>query len=692
MLKKKLNLIKYLRHIGVLLSIIFLIFIFSIVETKAQNNSKFELVDIRFQGNNAFSASELLAQLESKKTPWWFWKFLRSFTPLGSEKKYFDSLNVSIDKRALTDFYITNGFFLTKVSNVIEFDTAKSNAVLIYIIEEGNPSTFGKLNIYGIESLQEDERQSFLNRFSNISEGRYFRQKEIEKSISEVLRFLTNNGYLFAQYDSAVVIKDTILFKADVNIYFNTGSKHLVNGINILKSGPGASDISEDLIKDIVDLKSGENYDQSRLERSEIRLLRTGLFNSISVNPVIKDTQNNFVPIEIVAQVGTLNEISPEIKGDNDFNSFNTGLGINLIRKNFLGNARKFSLSTSFRLIDVLKFDFRNLFRSNSNRDSTYQGVVDLELGIEQPYLFGRPILTATKAYYRSSKFKTDSEKLIGASQSFDFEMPEYTFITLLKPQISLELTEFDLNFSTLEISIKARSLTPAISVELGSYKTDNLFFPISGYNLYFVPEIFQARTDVKINQIDTSAETTQTGWFWKIQSSFSKFFSVSRDKNGAFGWKFKVGYIQSLFGNYDLIPPNKTFFSGGSNSVRGWRSRELLPKDEVEYFGITNRGDNTPRGGTFLVEGSFEFRRKFLEDFGFALFLDYGNVWNGYKKVSFNQFAAATGFGLRYYSPIAPFRIDFGFKLYNPNDKSFIFTKKFLSNLEFHFGIGEAF
>lgn len=684
--------IKYLAHIGVFLSTIFLSFIFSPPEVKAQNNSRFELVDIRFEGNRSFSASELSAQLESKKTPWWFWKFLRSFTPLGSEKKYFDSLNVSIDKRALTDFYLTNGFFLTKVSNIVEFDTTKESAILIYIIDEGKPSTFGKLNIFGIEPLQEEERQSFLNRFSNLSEGRPFRQNEIERSISEVLRFLTNNGYLFAQYDSAVVIKDTILFKADVNIYFNIGTKHFVDGLNILKGGPGATDISEDLIKDIVALKSGENYDQSRLERSEIRLLRTGLFNSISVNPVIRDTQNNFVPIEILAQVGTLNEISPEIKIDNDFNSFNTGLGINLIRKNFFGNARKLSLSTSFRLIDVLKFDFRNLFKSSSNRDSTYQGVVDLELGIEQPYLFGKPILTATKAYYRSSKFKTDSEKLIGASQSFDFEMPEYTFITLLKPQISLELTEFELNLSSLDISIKARSLTPAFSVELGSYKTDNLFFPLSGYNFYFVPEVFQSKTDVRINQSDTSAELTQTGWFWKLQSSFSQFFSVSRDKNGAFGWKFKVGYIQSISGNYDLIPPNRTFFSGGSNSVRGWRSRELLPKDEVEYFGIANRGDNTPRGGTFLIEGSLEFRRKFLEDFGFALFLDYGNVWNGYKKIAFNQFAAATGFGLRYYSPIAPFRIDFGFKFYNPDDKSFIFTKKFLSTLEFHFGIGEVF
>lgn len=669
---------------------ILLYFSLGFAYTLAQNNQKYELVDIRFQGNNSFSSAQLEGQLESKKSPWWFWKFIKSFTPLGSEKKLFDSLNISVDKRALLDFYLTNGFFLAKVSSFSQIDSIKQEAVLNFIIDEGPRASFGKLNLSGIESLEENVRVNVLNRFSKISEGQPFSQNEILKSINEVLRYLTNNGYLFSQYDSVIVIKDTVAFRADVNIYFNFGRKHLVNGINIIKTGPGAAEISEDLIRDILALKSGENYDQSRLERSELRLLRTGLFSSISVNPVIKDTQNYFVPIEILAQVSTLNDISPEIKVDNDFNSFNTGLGVSLARKNFLGNARKLTLSTSFRLIDVLAFDFKNLF--NSKTDSTYQGVMDLELGLEQPYLFGRPILTATKAYYRSSTFKKTTEKLIGANQSFDFEMPEYTFITLLKPQLSLELTEFDVNYSSLDISLSARSLTPALGAELGSYKTDNLFFPLSGFNLYIFPEFFQARTDLKLVSQDSSAERSQTGWFWKIQSSFAQFFPVSRDNNGVLGYRLKLGYIQSIYGNYDLIPPNRTFFSGGSNSIRGWRSRQLLPADEVEYFGITNRGDNTPRGGTFLIEGAVEFRRKFLEDFGFAMFVDYGNVWNGYKKISFNQLAVATGLGFRYYSPIAPFRIDFGIKLYNPDDRTFIFNKKFLSNLEFHFGIGEAF
>ena len=97
-------------------------------------------------------------------------------------------------------------------------------------------------------------------------------------------------------------------------------------------------------------------------------------------------------------------------------------------------------------------------------------------------------------------------------------------------------------------------------------------------------------------------------------------------------------------------------------------------------------------RGGNILVEGSFEYRRRFETDLGFVFFFDYGNSWNEIKEIRIDQVAVAFGTGLSYYSAIAPFRIDFGFKFYDPADMKFIFDKKFFSTMVIHFGIGEAF
>lgn len=83
-----------------------------------------------------------------------------------------------------------------------------------------------------------------------------------------------------------------------------------------------------------------------------------------------------------------------------------------------------------------------NIFKSTEERDSTYQGVVDINLKLEQPFLFGKPILTTTELFLRSQTFTDFTENSYGGAQRFDFEMPPYTYITLLRPFLSFDIAE----------------------------------------------------------------------------------------------------------------------------------------------------------------------------------------------------------------------------------------------------------
>ncbi|MDP3830661.1 MAG: BamA/TamA family outer membrane protein, partial [Ignavibacteriaceae bacterium] len=96
--------------------------------------------------------------------------------------------------------------------------------------------------------------------------------------------------------------------------------------------------------------------------------------------------------------------------------------------------------------------------------------------------------------------------------------------------------------------------------------------------------------------------------------------------------------------------------------------------------------------GGKFLLESSIEYRYRFFESIGTAVFVDFGNSWDNVNLFRFDGISVAVGFGLRYYTAIAPFRIDFGFKAYDPADRKSFFKKRFWDQMEFHFGIGEAF
>ena len=76
----------------------------------------------------------------------------------------------------------------------------------------------------------------------------------------------------------------------------------------------------------------------------------------------------------------------------------------------------------------------------------------------------------------------------------------------------------------------------------------------------------------------------------------------------------------------------------------------------------------------------------------GGALFLDYGNTFISPKDFSFDKLAVSAGFGLRYYTDIIPLRVDFAFKLQDPDDSRSLSRRISWDMFQVHIGIGEAF
>lgn len=160
-------------------------------------------------------------------------------------------------------------------------------------------------------------------------------------------------------------------------------------------------------------------------------------------------------------------------------------------------------------------------------------------------------------------------------------------------------------------------------------------------------------------------------------------------------------GGIAIPYGNAQMVPFEKRYFSGGANSVRGWSVRSLGPGT---YSGDGNNFLN--QSGDIRLDASIEYRTRLFWKFRGAVFVDAGNIWTlrNYEdqpggKFEINKFykqiAVAYGVGLRLDLDFFVLRFDGGMKAINPEkgEKRYpIARPDFGRDFTFHFAVGYPF
>ncbi len=164
------------------------------------------------------------------------------------------------------------------------------------------------------------------------------------------------------------------------------------------------------------------------------------------------------------------------------------------------------------------------------------------------------------------------------------------------------------------------------------------------------------------------------------------------------------IGYP---YGNSTTLPHEKKYFSGGPNSIRAWKTRDLGPgsyrdTSSTTLFYFPNKN------GDIKLEANVEYRFKLVWKMEAALFLDAGNVWNSRKDPGkpnaefdwarfYKEIAVGAGFGARFDFSFFLMRFDFGLKLRDPAlDENHrwipVFNNFRLRDLHVNIGIGYPF
>lgn len=217
----------------------------------------------------------------------------------------------------------------------------------------------------------------------------------------------------------------------------------------------------------------------------------------------------------------------------------------------------------------------------------------------------------------------------------------------------------------------------------------------ISDNNFYlFKTKIESAGSLLSLFANATNIEKSSNGRFELFDLEYSEYIKTEFDYIKHWGFsKETVFALRSFFGiaipfgNSNNIPFSRSYYSGGSNDNRAWNPFRLGP-------GSTG-GVNDFNEANMKLAVSAEFRFQLVGNLKGALFVDAGNIWNVLdntedRKAQFTSLkdleniAIGSGFGMRYDFGLFVFRLDLGFKTYNPANEM---NRRWLKD----FGIGRS-
>jgi len=499
--------------------------------------------------------------------------------------------------------YQNNGYIQAQVGEP-EITHDKKWIYIKIPISEGRQFKVGTVEITG-DTLSVP-RPELLDKL-NIKKKDYYDREAIAKDIEYLTRVANNDGYAFAEISPRVDTKDAEQ-KVDIAYGIKKGNLVYFNRINIT----GNTKTRDKVIRRQLEFTEGDLYNSDKLKNSYARLNKMRFFEEVNF-----DTAKGPEP--------GLTDININVK-ERPTGVFSIGGGYSaqdgamlmaqISQQNLFGRGQTLSLSGGIGTI-------------NSS----------IDLSFTEPFLFDMPLWMKTDLWSMNRQYDTYNLNTKGFAATFGYPLWP-TVSGYLGYRLAINDVKDVLPTAAQTIKDQAGQTTSSgVILALSKDTTDDTIFATTGSrnraDANIVGTIFGGDNDYgKYNYAST--------WFFKVPPF---------GEDLVFSPRGRIGYIQA-FGNKE-IPVYERYSVGGINSVRGLK--DIGPRDPVT-------GDLI--GGTTMLVFNLELIFPLIKNAGMkgVVFFDAGNAWNyGYYL---NDLRKTAGVGIRWYSPLGPLRLEWGYVL----------------------------
>ena len=269
---------------------------------------------------------------------------------------------------------------------------------------------------------------------------------------------------------------------------------------------------------------------------------------------------------------------------------------------------------------------------------------------------------------YQSDYLDKNSNLLIPAGTNFFIEEVKKNNTSILNGSVNYQ--------NIIDIDERKKRLTSdnfifGSSISFTKNNQENIFdedFSQYKFKLEWVGSLLNSLIKRKNNDNLKEIFDVIPSQFIKSEINYIKHWRISKENVIAFRY---FSGLAVPFGNSNNIPFTRSYFGGGSNDNRAWRVYKLGPG--------SSENENEFNEANLKIAFNIEYRFPILGSVKGALFIDFGNIWNvldnvNDEKMKFNGFrdlneiAIGSGFGIRYDFDFFIFRLDTGFKTYDPS------------------------
>ena len=568
---------------------------------------------IEFEGNQHFSDRMLRKQMKTKQ------KTIISFVDKSGR---LDEVQLQQDLDKVKEFYQDHGYIDAEVKE-LKRERKKGGPLYITIgINEGTQYHVNKLTFNGYKQTTEQKIRALIK----MKEGSVYSPQQLHNDAKSIADGYGSGGYV----DLVIVPQGTPAGPGLIDVHYkiDEGNRSFVERINIV----GNTRTRDKVIRREILVKPGDVFNTVRVDTTKKRIENLGYFSKVDTYPEETGVEGRK---DLVVQVE-----------EKRTGSLNFGAGYSTI-DSLIG----------FVELTQGNFDITNWpgltgagqkFRAKAQVGAQRQ---DFVLALTEPWFLDRPLSLGGQAFYSDASYLSSV-----------YDQRNYGFsLELRKPLFSWVYGVFGYSLQNYDIYNVSSGVSPEIRAEEGTTtksmistslvwdRRDNPFLTRRGERVSISPFVaggflggdeqvygldvgatkyWRVWKDV-IFLVDTEASTIEV---WD-SPEFKGFTTVGTvviaphtplglDKNGnpcgaLNTTNCTVPVVEQFTQEISNVPIYDRLYLGGSNNLRGFRFRDISPKDS----------NNQPIGGQSMWRATGEITFPIIEKARGAIFSDVGAV-----------------------------------------------------------------